>query len=414
MNGWPREDPRQRALVLRLELVVELVVDPRADLLGRGLDVEAGRDPLHQPQDDPEVLHVGPDRGGDARVLDLDRDLAAVVQPRAVDLADRGGGDRLGVELGEVLLQRRLELGLDHLAHAGEADLRRRVAQLAELALELLAVLLGHQPDVEEAHHLPELHRRALHRPERGHDLLGGLDVAALERGAACPPRSARGSSRACRGGAPPGPRRGWTRARCGRSARSGSCPWPLRASASGPPRSASAWPSAATARRDGGVGVASRSARWSRSPSASRSSPPARRSRSSSGAGVGVASSFGLSAAAEHAGRAVRAADRVAEDRELGGGDDGGADHGGQQAGDDRELPREARRAALLGRRAGRTDRPRGPQRPLGSFAARADAGRLLRAHRGAGRAAPGHARGDLRDHLRRAVQRLRRRARR
>ena len=33
---------------------------------------------------------------GDARVLDLDRDVAAVVQPRAVDLADRGGGDRLG------------------------------------------------------------------------------------------------------------------------------------------------------------------------------------------------------------------------------------------------------------------------------------------------------------------------------
>ena len=45
-------------------------------------------------------------------------------------------------------------------------------------------MLLGHEPDVEEAHHLPELHRRALHRPERGDDLLGGLEVAALERGA--------------------------------------------------------------------------------------------------------------------------------------------------------------------------------------------------------------------------------------
>ena len=64
-----------------------------------------------------------------------------------------------------------------------EAHLRRRVAQLAELALELLAVLLGDEPDVEEAHHLPELHRRALHRPQRGDDLLGRLEVAALERG---------------------------------------------------------------------------------------------------------------------------------------------------------------------------------------------------------------------------------------
>ena len=67
---------------------------------------------------------------------------------------------------------------------SAEAHLRRRVAQRPELALELLAVLLRHEPDVEEAHHLPELHRRALHRPERGHDLLGGLEVAALERGA--------------------------------------------------------------------------------------------------------------------------------------------------------------------------------------------------------------------------------------
>ena len=117
-------------------------------------------------------------------VLDLDRDVAAVVQLRAIDLADRGGRDRLVVELGEGVLERLLELGLDHLAHVAEADLGRGVAQRAELALELLAVLLGHEPDVEEAHHLPELHRRALHRPERGHDLLGGLEVAALERGA--------------------------------------------------------------------------------------------------------------------------------------------------------------------------------------------------------------------------------------
>jgi len=58
----------------------------------------------------PEVRHVGADRGGDAGVLHLDRDLAPVVQRRAVDLPDRGGGDRLRVEAGEVLLQRPLEL----------------------------------------------------------------------------------------------------------------------------------------------------------------------------------------------------------------------------------------------------------------------------------------------------------------
>ena len=116
------EDAVERALVLRLELVVELVVDPQADLLGRVLDVQPGRDPLHQPQDQPEVLHVRPHRGGDAGVLDLDRHVAAVVQLGAVDLADRGGGDRVGVELGEVILELAAELGLDHLAHAARSS----------------------------------------------------------------------------------------------------------------------------------------------------------------------------------------------------------------------------------------------------------------------------------------------------
>ena len=187
-----------------------------------------GRDPLQQPQDHPEVLHVGPDRLGDARVLDLDRDLAAVVQaargrpgrsrrrrsasrrtPRTPRRASRPSSDSID------------------LAHVGEAHLRRRVAQLAELALELLAVLLGHEADVEERHHLPELHRRALHRPQRGDDLLGRLEVAALERlllalvvarqVAVARAELARGLAR--REAARPEP--------CARAVRSGSGPWP-------------------------------------------------------------------------------------------------------------------------------------------------------------------------------------------
>ena len=181
----PAEDARQRALVLGLELVVELLADPVADLLGRRLDVDPRRDLLHQPQDHAEVLHVGADGLGDAGVLHLDRHVAAVEQRRAVDLADRRRGDRLLVEGGEDLSERRLQLALDHLAHVGEADVRRGVAQLAQLALELVAVLLRHQPDVEEGEHLAQLHGRALHGPQRGDDLLRGLEVAALERGLA-------------------------------------------------------------------------------------------------------------------------------------------------------------------------------------------------------------------------------------
>src|SRR5213082_449108 len=39
-------DPRERPLVLRLELVVELLVDARADLVAHGLRIEARRDAL--------------------------------------------------------------------------------------------------------------------------------------------------------------------------------------------------------------------------------------------------------------------------------------------------------------------------------------------------------------------------------
>ena len=103
-------------------------------------------------------------------------------QARLVDLADRGGGDRHRVEGLEDLVERLVVLLLDDLLHVLEGDLRRRVAQLGELGLELLAVLLGDQADVEERHHLAELHGRALHRPQRGDDLLGGLELALGQR----------------------------------------------------------------------------------------------------------------------------------------------------------------------------------------------------------------------------------------
>ncbi len=92
-------DPRQRALILSLELVVELLLNPGADLLADRLRVHPRRDPLREPENQAEVLHVGAHGGGDARVLDLDRDLAAVRERRAVDLADRRGRDRLLVEV---------------------------------------------------------------------------------------------------------------------------------------------------------------------------------------------------------------------------------------------------------------------------------------------------------------------------
>ena len=176
------EDARQTALVLGLELVVELLLDARADLGAQRLGVQPGRDRLHEPQDHPEVLHVGAHGGVHPGVLDLDRDVAAVVEASPVDLADRGGGDRHRVEGLEDLVERVVVLLLEDLLHVLEGDLGRRIAQLGELGLELLAELLGDQADVEEGHHLAELHGRALHRPQGGDDLLGGLELALGQR----------------------------------------------------------------------------------------------------------------------------------------------------------------------------------------------------------------------------------------
>ena len=69
---------RHRAVVLRLDLVVELVADALAQLGGERLDVEPGREPLDEREQHLQVAQVGLDRLGDARVLDLDRDRAAV------------------------------------------------------------------------------------------------------------------------------------------------------------------------------------------------------------------------------------------------------------------------------------------------------------------------------------------------
>ena len=78
MNGWS-ENLSEVALVLGLLNVVELLADAQPDLARERLDVEPGHRSLREPQHQAQVLHVGPDGRGHARVLHLDRHGAAVV-----------------------------------------------------------------------------------------------------------------------------------------------------------------------------------------------------------------------------------------------------------------------------------------------------------------------------------------------
>src|SRR5271163_1519489 len=97
--------PRYRALVCGLELVVKLFGDPVAHLVGERLDVELGREPAHQAYDHAEIPEVCAHRSRSARVLNLDGDRAAVMRRRPIDLTDRRSSDRFGIELGERLLE---------------------------------------------------------------------------------------------------------------------------------------------------------------------------------------------------------------------------------------------------------------------------------------------------------------------
>ena len=136
------ERPVHAALVLRLDLVVELVGDALAQLVEQRLRIHPRRHPLEQRHEELDVAHVGVDRLGDARVLDLHRDVVALVRRRAVDLPDRRGRDRPLVERREVLVELPADVALGDLAHVLERDLRRAVAQRGEALLELLAVAL--------------------------------------------------------------------------------------------------------------------------------------------------------------------------------------------------------------------------------------------------------------------------------
>ena len=180
---------RDRAVVLRLDLVVELLGDALAQLAGERADVEPGRQALDQRQQQAEVAQVDLHRLGHAGVLDLDRHGLAVARDCAVDLPDRGGGERLVLELGEVLGQRAAELGAHELLELRPRQRRHVVAQRRERALELLALGLRDRGELDRRKHLADLHRGAAHAPElldelarEGRGALAGRRLGALGR----------------------------------------------------------------------------------------------------------------------------------------------------------------------------------------------------------------------------------------
>jgi hypothetical protein len=102
----------------------------------------------------------------------------AVARDRAVDLADRGRGERLLLERREHRRRLLPQLLAQQLLDLLERERRDVVAQRRERLLELLALALRQRGEVDRRQHLTDLHRRAAHLAEL-------LDQLACERGRA-------------------------------------------------------------------------------------------------------------------------------------------------------------------------------------------------------------------------------------
>lgn len=177
----PRVVGKQRAIAFqesRFEQVVGLLAQLALRLGGEAGDIEINGQQIREPEQRRDIVHVAGDRPRDARVLDLDRELAIVGGSRAVHLADGCGRDRLPVEFREAPLpiapvlarQHACELGRRHRVGTGAQDRER----LRELGRQQVVTL--------EREQLAELHCRAA---QVGKPLGEPLRIACIEERAA-------------------------------------------------------------------------------------------------------------------------------------------------------------------------------------------------------------------------------------
>ena len=126
------EQPSEAALLLRLDLVVELIRDQLAHLAEQRSGVRTRREMREDRADEPDHPQVAVDRVRDVRVLNLHRDVLAVAGVRAVDLTEGSDREWLLIERGEHILHANAEILLDHLSHCAERKPLSVFSQRAE------------------------------------------------------------------------------------------------------------------------------------------------------------------------------------------------------------------------------------------------------------------------------------------
>ena len=170
------------------------------ELGGSRLGVEPGRQRLRHPQDQPGVLHVRGDRVGHARVLDLHR------HPRGRRAASRGAPARSRRPPRRRARSPRTAPRRAR-SHSSSSTLRTFfhgivgacVRSVGELPLVEVAVLGGQELGVDERGELADLHRRALHAPERRRPCARPPPGGGARARPRPPPSSARCWRRGCR-----------------------------------------------------------------------------------------------------------------------------------------------------------------------------------------------------------------------
>ena len=142
--------------VLELEAIVRLAQEDALDLLAAGHEGVPVTHEAHGLHQGAAVGKVGPHRASDVRVLDLHRHALAALQAGAVHLTEGGGGEGLGLELGEQILGIAAELAVDVLAQERVVHRRRLEVQ----RLQGLGELARHEQRIA-GEGLAQLHHRA-------------------------------------------------------------------------------------------------------------------------------------------------------------------------------------------------------------------------------------------------------------
>ena len=129
-------------------------------------------EPFHERQEKCHIAQVSLDGLRHPWILDLHGHLVAVERGGAVHLADRGGGERLLVEVAEHASERAAELLTHQLLEIREPHWRDVVAKRGEAALQIIPLVLREPVELDHRDDLADLHRGAAHLPKLVDELL--------------------------------------------------------------------------------------------------------------------------------------------------------------------------------------------------------------------------------------------------